>query len=162
MTDFPECKIPLLHRVQQGVIFVLGEYPVFFAGSQVGKASVTQEGMFWRVRCQCKASADVPFAIQANWGTETLDLGLCAKSGEELTLTTRINRKKTPQGRPVFRMFAKHRNIADLFAPIRPEEPFAYISKLKDAYLICKGDQKGIMIHLKETTSNQPDSDQTP
>lgn len=152
----------MLHTVQQGVIFMVGDYSVFLAGSPVGQAIVTQEGMFWRVRCHCKASADVPFTLQAAWGEEILDLGLLANSGEELTVTARINKKKVPQGKPVFRILVKHRNTVEQFLPISPEEPFAYLSKLKDAYLIYKGNQPGIALNINQRPSSQQDSDRNP
>lgn len=36
--------------------------------------------------------------------------------------------------------------LAGRFIPIKPEEPFAYIERLKDAYLVRQDGQVGIII----------------
>ena len=121
-----------------------GEYPVFFAMEEVGRANVCKEGMFWRICCRCGLSQDVPCRLQANWGEETHDLGLFTKEGDGLGLTVRINRKSVPAGKPVFRVAVKHRENTEQFVPISSQEPFAYIARLKHAYLVNRAGQLGI------------------
>ena len=39
-----------------------------------------------------------------------------------------------------------HLNLEGKFIPIKPEEPFAYIERLKDAYLVQREERIGICI----------------
>lgn len=125
---------------------MVGDYPIFMAGEESGRAVVTQEGMFWRIRCRCNLSADIPCTVQARWGEKIIDLGLCAKEGDSIGLTARLNRKTVPAGKPVFCIAVKHRQSLESFIPICPQEPFAYIAKLKYAYLVNKAGKLGIAV----------------
>lgn len=53
---------------------------------------------------------------------------------------------------PVFCLVVKHRGAIDSFHPISPQEPFAYIAKLKYAYLVTRGGKVGVA--LKGQTDN--------
>lgn len=131
---------------------MVGEHPVFLAGERVGTAAVHQEGMFWHIRCCCDGAVEVPCVLQARWSEEVIDLGLCGKEEGSIRLTARLNRKRTPAGMPVFCLVVKHRGAIDSFHPISPQEPFAYIAKLKYAYLVTRGGKVGVA--LKGQTDN--------
>lgn len=128
---------------------MLGEYPVYFAGEERGKALVTQQGMFWHIRCHCRCASQVPCAISVSWKEEqSLDLGMCVREGELWCLSARINKKNVPTGMPVFRMVVRHRQNVEDLVPISAEEPFCYISRLKSAYLVKK--QSGFMVAFRD------------
>ena len=134
-----ESNPPLPHTVQQGGIIMLGEYPIWFAGEERGKATITQQGMFWYIRCSCRSETQVPCAISVSWTeTQSLDLGQCIREGERWCLSVRLNRKNVPECKPVFRMQIRHRQDLTKMVPICAEQPFAYIARLKRAYLVQK------------------------
>ena len=131
---------------------MVGEYPIQFADTIVGTAAVTREGMFFLIRCQGSGSADVPRVVVARWGEEKRELGLCGKASDGWSLTARLNRKHVPPGRPVFSIAVKHVGALEKFIPIVANEPFAYISELKRAFLVMKAGQPGIL--LKDQMDN--------
>ena len=77
-----------------------------------------------------------------------MDLGQCIREGEVWCLSLRLNRKNTPAGRPIFRMLVRNRRDGVRMVPIRADEPFAYIARLKWAYLARK--ESGCMIAFRD------------
>ena len=50
-------------------------------------------------------------------------------------------------------MLPKYPDLCGKFVPVYPDEPFAYMSKLKDAYLEVREGQPGVVItEQKERT----------
>ena len=45
-----------------------------------------------------------------------------------------------------FRLASTQEHLTGTFIPIRPEEPFAYIARIKESFLILKDGQPGICI----------------
>ena len=63
--------------------------------------------------------------------------------GNFFGLDTRRPVKRLGEGELSFRLVSKHNAPRTHFAPISPEEPFAYLQRLKDAYLAEKDGQIG-------------------
>ena len=63
-------------------------------------------------------------------------------------LDTRVAQKKL--GEEQLRFYVRPDRVQpdEFFAPIRPEEPFAYLSRLKDAYLMRRDGQIGAMMKI--------------
>ena len=61
-------------------------------------------------------------------------------------LNTRLPAKQLGQGIPEFTLTPKQQKTSGLIFPVYPEEPFAYIGKLKSAYLMKQGERLGICI----------------
>ena len=61
-------------------------------------------------------------------------------------LNTSLPVKRLGEGELTFSLVPKHDKPAGKFIPISPEEPFAYIERLKKSYLVRKGEQVGIEI----------------
>jgi hypothetical protein len=74
------------------------------------------------------------------------NLGILVPYGDIFGLDTQIPSKRLVGGIPEFTLIPKHSYVSELFLPVFPEEPFAYIEKLKNAYLERKGNQLGIAI----------------
>ena len=72
------------------------------------------------------------------------DLKVVASGG--FLLEKRIPVKKFSTGEPEFYLAPRHDTVRGKFVPIYPEEPFAYISRLKDAFLISRNGQAGILL----------------
>lgn len=125
---------------------MVGQHAILFGDGQVGVAHVTKEGLFYKISCRCDISRDVPARIEALWQDLRIDLGLCVRMGEGMGLVARIGAKKVPSYAPVFRIIIKRRNEVGRFVPIRPEEPFHYLQRLKDAWLVRCDEEIGIML----------------
>ena len=61
-------------------------------------------------------------------------------------LNTKLPAKRFGNGNVEFLLVPKYEKENGIFVPIYPEEPFAYISRLKEAYLVRKAGQTGLLI----------------
>ena len=59
---------------------------------------------------------------------------------------TETNAKKLPEGEWSFCITSKQMEDIGQFVPISPEEPFAYISRLKESFLTSQNGQPGIQL----------------
>ena len=79
-------------------------------------------------------------------GDKRENLGLVVPVDGGFGLNTLIPVKRLGEGEPTFSLLPKHDRPPGKFVPISPEEPFAYIERLKKSYLVRKGEQVGIEI----------------
>ena len=150
-----------LHHIQwkEGGIALRKEYAVWFGGETAGTACVTREGLYYRISCRCRLSGSVPCSITARAEREA-DLGLCVPLEDQYGLEIRIPIKCVGEGDLEFRVSPKHRVRPEQFIPISSEGPFAYIARLKDAYMVRRDGQTGIV--TKDRSPSPQDSDQNP
>lgn len=123
-----------------------GNYPIYRAGKIVGQARITGEGLYYRIRCRCSRSWDVVSRIYVTSGEKTESLGIPVPEGEEFLLDTRLPRKKLGTERPRFAVQSDRVEPDEMFVPICPEEPFAYLSRLRNAYAAKRDGQIGVVI----------------
>jgi len=122
-----------------------GTYNVCLGRETVGEVTVTKEGLYYRFRCKCDLSGDVCKLLVTCDETEE-NLGTLVPSGSSYCLNTRLPIKRLGKGQPVFSVVPNRPVVAGRFVPICPEEPFAYLERLKDAYLVRRNGQMGIII----------------
>lgn len=60
-------------------------------------------------------------------------------------LDTKVPVKHLGEGELKFFLLPKHEITQCMFVPIIPEEPFAYIERLKEGFLARKGEQVGVV-----------------
>ena len=77
---------------------------------------------------------------------EEIHLGIPVPAGDAFVLETRIPVKRLPEGEFRFVLLPRHRELEGKFIPLSPQEPFAYLSRLKDAYLEKRDGSIGIVI----------------
>lgn len=123
-----------------------GSYEVHFGKRTVGNVTVQRQGLYYRFSCVCELSGDVLCRLQVTCGSTHLDLGILVPVGKGFGLDTRVPAKQLRHGKPEFTLVPKQAAVSELFVPVYPEEPFAYIGKLKDAFLTRSGKQLGICI----------------
>ncbi len=121
------------------------KYDITMANEVVGTATLTQEGLYWKICCQCELSGEVPYQVIA-MGDEEINLGLLVREKNDLCLTKRIPMKRFGNVQPSFVARPRTPKTQRNFHPIVPEEPFSYIEKLKDAFLEEKNGQLGITL----------------
>ena len=138
----------------------MDEYPIYFAQERIGTAEVTKEGLYYRICCRCAVCGDVPLRVRAA-ATAEVDLGLCIPMGDVCGMVVRIPVKYVGQGSLRFRASATHTATEEMTV-ISPNEPFGYIARLKDAYLMKRGQVIGICYRITDQSPVPLDSDQNP
>lgn len=136
------CRIQL----QQGVIFMVGQYEVRLGPDAVGMATVEKQGLYYLFSCRCRLSGATMHRVMVACGGKQVDLGICVPMGHSFGLEKKVPCKYLGEGEPEFFLTPRPQSGGGKFVPVYPEEPFAYMSRLKDAYLEIRNGQTGIMI----------------
>ena len=123
-----------------------GMYPVYFGQAQVGKVQVTRQGLYYRFVCRCSMTGDVVCRLTVTCGDCRENLGVVVPEGGLFCLDTKLPVKRLGEGTPEFRLMPRHEIEVGTFVPLSPEEPFAYIQKLKNAYFERRYGQPGVVI----------------
>ncbi len=133
-------------------------YPIHMARERIGTAEVVRQGLYYRIRCLCRLSGNIPVRIRVV-GEREADLGLCVPMGTAFGLETSIPISRVGPGLPEFVAMPWHRE-AEQAAVISPDEPFSDIKRLKDAYLVWQGTTPGIGFRSKNSFPDQPGNGQ--
>ena len=123
-----------------------GNYEVCFGNRPCGKVQVLRQGLYYCFLCRCRISGDVLCRLRVICGEKQEELGVLVPVEGGFGLEKRIPVKRLGEGMPEFRLYVKQESSEGKFIPIIPEEPFSYIARLKDAYLVCRNGQAGILI----------------
>lgn len=127
-----------------------GTYPVMQGGQPIGSVEVRREGLYYRFRCRCCLTGTVICRLIVYCGGASENLGVLVPVDGEFGLETRLATKRLGNGKPDFRAEPKHSELRGTFVPLSPEEPFSYLSRLKDAYLVRREGQLGICFRESE------------
>ena len=125
---------------------MLLEYEVSFGKEQVGKVQVCREGLYYRFCCRCRLSGDVVCRLAVRCGEKEENLGVLVPMGTGFGLEKRVPVKHLGEGEMEFYLMPRHTGASGKFIPICPEEPFAYLARLKDAFLTRQNGQTGVII----------------
>lgn len=123
-----------------------GKYPILLGQETVGEADVTKEGLYYRFDCRCSFAGESMFRLHAVCDGKEAMLGLPVPEGEGFVLRTKVPAKRLGQGDLSVRAVGKHRLEEGRFIPLSPQEPFAYIAQLKNAYLAKKEGITGVLL----------------
>ena len=119
------------------------EQELCFGDRPVGCVRVERQGLYYLFRCRVRLSGEAAFRLCVTCGENREDLGILVPMEGSFGLDTRRPVKRLGEGELTFRLVSKHDTPRTHFAPISPEEPFAYLQRLKDAYLAEKDGQMG-------------------
>ena len=125
---------------------MVGTYEICRGNDAVGTATVEKQGLYYRICCRCKVSGEGMRRIIVTCGKNREDLGICVPMDGDFGLERKIPCKRLGEGIPSFSLLPKYPDAAGKFVPVYPEEPFAYMTRLKDAYLQVRDGQPGIVI----------------
>ena len=117
-------------------------YGVYFGSRLAGKLQVQRQGLYYRFTCRCRLSGDVVCRLRVTCGDRRESLGVVVPMDGGFGLDTRLPVKRLGEGEMVFTLVPKHGVPEGTFVPIYPEEPFAYIERLKKLS-VRKGEQVG-------------------
>ena len=123
-----------------------GTYPIEQAQKTVGQAEVTKEGLYYHFDCHCRLSGEVICRLAVICGDKMESLGIPVPEHGEFVLRKKIPISHLGEGPLRIRVMPKHPELMGKFVPISPEEPFAYLSRLQNAYLERRGQQLGVVI----------------
>ena len=127
-----------------------GNYPVYFGKQAVGRVTVRKEGLYYRFCCRCSLSGEVVCRLAVICEGEPIHLGILVPMGESFGVDTSLPAKKIGQRQAEFQVLPGRVVTNGRFVPIKPEEPFAYIARLKDAFLAYQNGQPGVMFKHEE------------
>ena len=123
-----------------------GNYGVYFGNKLAGKVQVCRQGLYYHFRCRCQLTGGVVCRLNAVCGDRQENLGVVVPMDGGFGLDTKLPVKRLGEGAMEFFLIPKHSAKSGTFVPIYPEEPFAYIARLKEAYLIKQNGQAGILL----------------
>lgn len=110
-------------------------------GKPIGQVNISRQGLYYVFHCRCRLPEDQNVRLLAQCGEKEENLGVLVPMDGGFGLDTRRPVKRLGEGPITFVLAGKTR--PPRFAPIRPEEPFAYLQRLKDAYLEIQNGQPG-------------------
>ena len=123
-----------------------GQYSVTVSGQPVGKVVVQRQGLYYLFSCRCALSGAGIYRLAVTSGSERETLGILVPKDGSFVLETKVPVKRFGKGEMVFSLISRHERSTGTFIPISPEEPFAYISRLKKSFLEIKNGQMGIRV----------------
>lgn len=123
-----------------------GSYSVYFGNQPIGKVQVLRQGLYYRFSCRCKLTGNIICRLAVTCGSNRENLGIVVPMDGGFGLDTKLPVKRLGEGNMEFALVPKHETSERQFVAIYPEEPFAYITRLKNAYLIRQNGQLGILL----------------
>ena len=112
---------------------------------------VRKEGLYYRFCCRCTLTGEVVCRLAVICEGEPVHLGILVPVGESFGLDTSLPVKRIGEIEPEFQVLPGRVVTNGRFVPIKPEEPFAYIARLKDAFLAYQNGQAGVILKEKGT-----------
>lgn len=125
---------------------MVGTYDIRLGPSQVGKATVEKQGLYYIFSCRCRLNGATMQRIMVACGENKVDLGICVPVDGTFGVDKKVPCKRFGEGVPEFYVVPRLGQPGGKFVPVYPEEPFAYMSKLKGAFLEIQNGQRGIVI----------------
>lgn len=123
-----------------------GNYPVLLGEQSIGKVQVLRQGLYYRFICRCQLTGEVIYKLVVTCQDHQENLGICVPVSGGFGIDTKLPVKRLGEGVPTFRAVPKHTELEGKFVPVYPDEPFAYIARLKDAYFARQEEQIGVVI----------------
>lgn len=125
---------------------MVGRYEIRQGDRRTGTVTVEKQGLYYHVSCRCQLSGEVMHRLVAVSDAGQTDLGVCVPMEGGFGVEKRIPCKRMEGKNVQFQLLPKHERMQGRFVPIYPEEPFAYMAKLKDAFLDVRNGQPGLVI----------------
>lgn len=143
-----EYSAPWPRKLWQGGVFLEGSYDIYLGDRSVGKAEVVREGLYYRFRCRCQRDGDSVCRVYMG----EINLGVLIPDEEGYCLDAKIPVSRFKEAIPSFTLQPNKAVLQGRFVSIKPEEPFGYIARLKEAHLSWHNGQIGIVIQEKAGT----------
>lgn len=125
---------------------MVGTYEIMKGSSTVGQVTVERQGLYYHFVCRCGLMDKEIYRLMVSCNGNWENLGTLIPLDGFLKLEKRIPVKRLGAGTPEFFLTTKDRVPKGKFVPVYPEEPFSYMSRLKNAYLERREGQLGLVI----------------
>lgn len=125
-----------------------GTYEVCYGDAVCGKVQLLRQGLYFRVICRCRYPGNQVLRLYALRDRNREMIGVVIPEGDGYVLDKKIPAKRLGSGTVRFLLSSGMGVPQGTFVPICPEEPFAYIERLKDAFLASEQGRVGIRIPL--------------
>lgn len=123
-----------------------GTYEVCRKDEVVGRCSVTREGLYYSFHCLCRVLDGEIHRLWICCGDRTVDLGVLAPMQGGFGLRKKLPVKLFSGDEPKF--YAQVREPGrEKFIPVYPEEPFSYLTRIKDSYFAQRDGKAGIVLN---------------
>ena len=126
-----------------------GNYELCIGKNAVGKVQVLRQGLYYRFICFCKLSGDVVYRLKVRCDDATENVGILVRNGDAFSLDKKVPVSHLGEGKMEFLLMPKSDTVGGTFIPIRPEEPFAYIARLQNAFYAQQNGQSCIVLKEK-------------
>lgn len=120
-------------------------YPVMQGETEIGRVELQREGLYVRLVCRCQLSGGKLRRLFVHTENGSLDLGTLIPMDGGFGLDMRIPAKRL-SGELRFLLDGTEKKQKTSFVPIRPEEPFSYLERLKTSFLTIQNGEKGIIV----------------
>lgn len=127
-----------------------GTHQILMGEEEIGRAEVTREGLYYRFSCRCKLAGEVIHRLVVDTGEAEENLGIPAPQGEWFALTKRLPISRFRGKTSVIRARPRSIVLQEDFIPLKPEEPFSYLHRLKEARLTRRDGQLGLIFPEEE------------
>ena len=119
-------------------------YALTMQGQHLGKVTMERQGLYWCISCRCRLEKRELCRLVIRCGHREIPLGILVPQDDAFVLRTRIPVKQIGEGEISFLLIPVHTHKECVFVPIIPEEPFSYLARLKDSFLVIRNGQPGI------------------
>lgn len=113
----------------------------------IGTAQVERRGLYYHIQVRCELAGGVMHKVLMCCDGREENLGILFPVDGKFGLSTRIPVKRIGEGKIIFRILPRHGSLSGRFVPLSPQEPFQYITRLKDSFLERRGNTTGIVIN---------------
>jgi hypothetical protein len=144
-TEVRECITPLLHILAARGCSLLPGYQVTLSSVPAGTVDVTEEGLYLRFRCRCKAPKGRIYRLFACCNDWSYDLGILIPDGEFFVTDKKLPKKTFPLCDFRFMMLEKLENPNNI-EMINPDKPCNLLRYLHRAHLEIKGEEYYIVV----------------
>ncbi len=113
-------------------------FQIFDKESCVGTAQIQQEGLYYRIYCNCKINADGIHRVIVRDGESAIDLGICVPEGNQFALTSRVPIKKLNADSCIFSLVKQGEKPSEHCSrrevPVETGKPFPALDELENGY----------------------------
>lgn len=128
------------------MIFMDGNYELSLGDRKIGSVQVRKQGLYYHFSCRCALSGNAVCRLLVSCGGRQENVGVLVPMEGRFGIEKQIPVKRLGEGKPEFQLVTRQERQTGSFVPIYPEEPFEYIHKLENAFLVHQAGQLGIVI----------------
>lgn len=121
-------------------------YDVYLDQRVVGKAEVEEEGLYYRIRCQCELHGEEIYKLMISTGAEPVLIGVCAPQGRFFGLDRKIPIKRVGKEIRMFYVVLREEETCGIFVPLSADRPFDAMENLCNARFRIRDGVPGLVI----------------